>query len=125
MKLATSTGDFDLYSNDYLEKVRLVQEAGFRYIDLSLYTVRENDPLILADNWRETAEILKNYAAENGLQFVQSHSPNTNPLGGPEAFETAVFQTIRAIEVCGFLGIPNMVVHPGWDPAISKEEWFA
>lgn len=124
MKLATTTGDFDLYSDDYLEKVQLVQEAGFRYIDLSLYTVRENDPLIIADNWRETAEKLKCYTKEHGLQFVQSHAPNTNALGGEKEWEKAVKQTIRAVEVCGYLGIPNLVVHSGWDKEATKEEWF-
>lgn len=123
MKLATSTGDFDLYCDTYLERIKQVHNAGFKYIDLSLYTVSENDELIICDNWQKTVAEIKEYAKSNNIQFVQCHSPNTNPID-PEQFEKAVKWNIRAIEICGMLGIPNMVVHSGWDKNATKEEWF-
>ena len=124
MKLATTTGDFELHCNTYLERIQHVYEAGFRYIDLSLYSVKPGEELIDNDNWMETIEIIKAYAKEKGIKFVQAHGPNVNPLAGEEAYEEAVRRTTRAIEVCGQLGIPNMVVHPGWDRNATKEEWF-
>lgn len=123
MKLATSTGDFDLFCPTYQERTAFVHRAGFKYIDLSLYTVAENDALILSDSWQKTAEELKEYALANSVRFVQCHSPNTNPLDESQT-EMSVQWNIRAIEVCGALGIQNMVVHSGWDPNANKQEWF-
>ena len=124
MKLVTTTGDFDAYCKTYLEKIRYVYEAGFRYIDLSLYTIKQGDELIDNDDWRINVAAIKAYAAEKGIRFLQAHGPNVNPLAGEEAFEKAVRQTSRAIEICGALGIPNMVVHPGWDKTIAKKDWL-
>ena len=124
MKLATTTGDFDRYCESYLDRVKYVCEAGFRYLDLSLYKVAENDPLILSEDWTETVAELKGYAEANGLRFVQCHAPDTNSLD-PQQFERAVAWNLRAIAVCGALGIPNMVIHSGWDKNATKEEWFA
>ena len=124
MKLVTTTGDFDHYCDTYLERIQHIYEAGFRYIDLSLYTVKPDDALIENDDWMQTIETIRAYADEKGIRFVQAHGPNVNPLAGEEEYELAVRRTIRAIEVCGQLGIPNMVVHPGWDRNATKEEWF-
>lgn len=124
MKLVTTTGDFDSYCKTYLERIQYVYEAGFRYIDLSLYTIKPGDELIDNDNWESTVAEIKAYAAEKGIQFLQAHGPNVNPLAGEDAYEKAVRQTSRAIEVCAALGIPNMVVHPGWDKTIAKEDWL-
>lgn len=123
MKLATTTCDFDFFCDSYLERVKRIATAGFKYIDLSLYEIAEEDELLISENWREAAEELKRYAAENGIEFVQCHSPNTNPLAEGE-LERAIALNKRALEICGVLGIPNMVVHMGWDPKASKEEWF-
>ena len=124
MKLATTTGDFDRFCEDYRERVRHVYEAGFQYIDLSLYTIKENDPLLVAGDWKAYADRMLDYAKELGVQFVQAHGPNTNPMKSEEDFEQAVAVTIRAIEVCGALGIPNMVIHSGWNKEAEKEECF-
>lgn len=124
MKLATTTGDFERFTPDHLERIKYVKEAGFKYIDLSLYSEAENDALLLSDNWEREADRLGNYAEKEGLEFVQSHATGLNPLGGEEDFEFAVQRTIRCIEICGALNIPNTVVHPGRDKNVTKEEWF-
>ncbi|MBQ9921935.1 MAG: TIM barrel protein, partial [Clostridia bacterium] len=111
MYLATTTNDFDRFEKSYLEKIKHVFEAGFSHIDLSLYTVGENDELFIANNWRNNLETIQRYADENGIKFVQAHGPNVNPFGN---FQGAVKLTERAIEICSVLGIPNMVVHPGY-----------
>ena len=33
MRLATTTGDFDKYCGTYLERVKQINQAGFKYID--------------------------------------------------------------------------------------------
>ncbi|MBQ1950343.1 MAG: sugar phosphate isomerase/epimerase [Clostridia bacterium] len=124
MRLATTTGDFGRFCEEHLDRIKHVHAAGFRCMDLSLYTVREGDELLVLEDWRKTASRIKDYADRNGIEFVQSHGPGLNPLESDASFENAVALTIRAIEVCGELGIPNMVVHPGWDSNATKEEWF-
>ncbi len=125
MKLATTTNDFDRFSDSYLEKVKYVTDSGFRHIDLSMYNVKKNDELFYNDNWKKVVEDLVNYAAENGVDFVQAHSPNTNNLDGEEGYREALWKTIRSIEICGMLGIPNIVVHSGYGTEYTdKEQWF-
>lgn len=123
MFLATTTGDFDCFDLSYLEKIKLIHSAGFSYIDLSLYTVKPDDELLISDSWEKTADEMLNFAKEKGIKFIQCHSPNTNPLDEAQ-LEKAIRLNKRAIEICSKLGIPNMVVHSGWEENISKDEWY-
>lgn len=124
MKLVTTTGDFDRYCDTYLERIQCVCEAGFRYVDLSMYTIGKQEELIDNDNWMDTVEKIKSYARDKDIRFLQAHGPSDNPLSSKEAFRTAVRRMIRAIKVCGQLEIPNIVIHPGYDVNATKEEWF-
>ena len=124
MKLATTTGDFGFYTNDYVEQIKNIKEAGFKYIDLSLYSPSANDPLF-SDGWKAEATRIKNYMEENGLEFVQSHGFNCNCLGGEEKYKEAIEKTVRCIEICAELGIPNTVVHSGYSLDYKeKDAWF-
>lgn len=124
MVLATTTSDF-LCIKDHIQRIRCLYEAGFRYVDLSMYTIYENDPLFGSD-WMDYTLRLKCVADELGITFVQAHSPNTNNMAGEDGFADAVEKTTRAIKVCEILKIPNLVVHAGWDrQVIEKEQWFA
>lgn len=125
MKLATTTGDFDRFAKTYQEKIDLVIEAGFRYIDLSMYEISENDELLASDNWIDNAKIIMENTQIKGVQFVQAHSPGGNPLSeNKRTAEELLKATIRSIDVCGVLGIPNIVVHAGTIKGAGKEESF-
>ena len=121
MKLATTTGDFALYTNNYEKCVEYVCEAGFKYIDLSLYTASPADELLIRHDWKTCADKLKRCADKYNASFVQAHSPGGNPLNDDG---TLLETTIRSIEVCGELGIKNTVFHSGVIPDIGKEEYF-
>ncbi len=125
MKLATTLGDFRTYCDTYEERVKHVCEAGFRYLDLDLYAAEKNDALLISENWKESAAKLKAYAEGFGATFVQAHSPGGNPLSKDGSYDSYLKATIRSIEVCGEMGIPNTVVHAGMLPGISKEEYFS
>ncbi len=127
MKLATTTGDFGRYSESYYDCIKWVYEAGFRFLDLSLYNVKPDNVLFYGKNWKEEALKIKKYAASLDCTFVQCHSPNTNNLGdGENSYSDAVYKTKRAVEICGILGISNIVVHAGWNDRIrDKESWFS
>ena len=123
MKLATTTEDFRKFCKTYKEQVENVCEAGFKYIDLGMYVVDNDDSLLIRDDWKKCAEELKITADKYGAKFIQAHSPGGNPLK-EEGFEKLLKVTLRSIEVCGELGIKNIVVHAGLLPEIGKEEFF-
>ncbi len=121
LNIATTTGDVKSISKNNEEEIRNLYEAGFRYIDFSMYTLDANSPL-MQDDWKETALALKAVADELGMEFVQAHSPGTNPFGSKSDLTMAT--NIRAIEVCEVLGIENIVIHPGYESGLSKQQWF-
>lgn len=128
MKLATTTGDFNYFCKTYEEKIQHLYDAGFRYIDLCMCTIRENDALLVAEDWRENAKRLKEFANKLGMQFVQAHAPCGNLLRNTgddrPKFERLFNATVRSIEVCGELGIPNIVVHLGCRKDLDKAGFF-
>lgn len=125
MRLATTTADFDGFLATYQEKVDCVCDAGFRYIDLNMYSIEPDDALLVRNDWRAYAARLLENAQKRGAQFVQAHAPGGNPLSKDQAeVEGLICATVRSIEVCGALGIPNIVVHAGMRAGLSKEESF-
>lgn len=124
MKLATTTGDFDKFNLNMEEKIRSLYNAGFRHIDLSFYNENTIDSRFMQDDWKEYTQSLAGLAKSLDMDFVQAHLPNVNPLNFDESWETAVEVTIRSIEVCGMLSIPNAVIHTGWAQGLGKQEYF-
>lgn len=125
MKIATTTGDFARFCKTDEERIRELHRAGFRYIDFNMYDFTP-DCVYMQEHWKEEVRKLINLADELGMQFVQAHSQGGNPLSenlSERAFIVAA--TIRSIEICQALGIKNIVVHTGFAPGISKEEYFA
>lgn len=124
MKIATTTGDFARYCETDAERIRELHRAGFRYIDLNMYTFTSRSPY-MCDGWRDEVQKIKELATELGMTFVQAHSQGGNPLSEDRAHvEFLVAATLRSIEICELLGIPCTVVHSGHAKGISKEEWF-
>ncbi|MBR5507872.1 MAG: sugar phosphate isomerase/epimerase [Clostridia bacterium] len=125
MKLATTTGDFNRFAKTYQEKIDLVIEAGFKYIDLNMYNIYENDELLVSENWIYNAKTIMENTQRKGAQFIQAHSPGGNPLSDNKQIADELLRaTIRSIDVCGVLGIPNIVVHSGTIKGAGKEESF-
>lgn len=125
MKLATTTGDFSRFVNTYQEGIDCVCEAGFKYIDLNMYTIKKDDELLVSDKWLESAKAILENTQRKGAEFVQAHAPGGNPLSEDKStVDELIRATVRSIDVCGVLGIPNIVVHGGCLQGISKEENF-
>lgn len=125
LEIATTTADL-LGTEGYMtdeEAIRGLYEAGFKYIDLSMYTTLTPDSLYMQEDWRTAVLELKEVADELGMKFVQAHSPNGNPLNSAE-LEDLLAKTIRSIEICGVLGIENIIVHAGWQDGLTKDQWF-
>ncbi len=123
MKLATTTGDFSRYFS-HADCIRALHEAGFRHIDLSFYHDNTPDSPFMQPDWRDYALGLKALAESLGMDFVQAHAPDFNPLRFDDTWEFAVACTIRSIEVCALLDIPVSVFHTGWADGLDKETYF-
>jgi len=124
MKIATTTVDFARYCKSDAERIRELHRAGFRYIDLSMYSFTP-DCVYMQENWKEAVEQIRNLADELGMTFVQAHSHGGNPLSDdPAHVDFLLKATLRSIEICRMLGIANTVVHNGRFRGLSKEEWF-
>ena len=113
MKLASTTGDFRGYAKTTADAVRFYEGTGFRHLDYSFYNVIHEGSPFLGDRWLDEVEEAGREAERLGFDFIQAHSPNYNPFDPKADHEAGMLATIRSIEACGRLGIPNIVVHPG------------
>ena len=123
MKLCTTTGDFSHHCNNEHDKIKEVKDAGFKYIDFSMYN--NECAQFMCDDWREKVKRIKGYAEDLGVQFVQAHSPafeTLETLDPNEDWNEKFNQTIRSIEICKELGIPMTVVHAGVKRNTPKEQ---
>ena len=114
MKLCTTTSDFYTHCNNEFEKIKELHDAGFKYVDFSMYS--DECVQFMGNDWRELAKRIKFYADELGVQFVQAHSPafeTLETLDPNENWQDKFNQTMRSIEVCKELEIPMTVVHAG------------
>lgn len=121
MKLATKTADFWGYTHCQVKSLEHIGKAGFRYADYSFggdhkgrTGVYSGDPAYF-DRVAKAAEDL-------GIRLVQAHAPMGKPLDDPDGSFLA--DTLRCVESCGRWGIPNLVVHSGYLPDLSREETF-
>ncbi len=124
MKIATTTGDFNHYCSNDSDRIRELHRAGFRYIDLSLYSAARKDNVYMNDGWQNEVEKIRDTADSLGMKFVQAHSPGVNPFNTADDVDFMMKSLNRSIEICGMLGIKNTVVHSGIIGGIGKEEWF-
>lgn len=121
MKLATTTEDFSKYYSDDISKVKELALAGFKYIDFSLFN-KEVD-YYMDSNWKDKVRELKKVADEEGVKFVQMHSPALFEGGvKDELYDYGIKSTIRSIEICKELEIPFTVVHGADNPKVNNFE---
>ena len=124
MRLATTTGDLAPYYYDksVAAPVRGMKATGFTHLDLSLYEViYPGSPWISpGDGWKREIEQAAEFAAADGLDFVQAHSPDGPHFTEGEGRDALLLATRRSLEACAMLGIPHTVVHaqevPGGTP---------
>ena len=129
LKIATTTSDLGGNNGNLSEDKSIVErlyQAGFRYIDLGMYSFTDSSDYMQED-WQEKIAELKAYAESFGMTFVQAHSQGTiNPLSAntSEVNELIAITNFQ-IEICKELGIKNIVVHAGWNGSLNKTQWFA
>ena len=120
MKLATTTGDFAVYTNDQTEAIEWIAQAGFRFIDYNFATDCSRKNGILGGNFQQYIDGIKRHAEKIGVRFVQAHAPTGKPFlqGG----DKLTANTVLCVKACAALGIRNLVVHSAYAPGLSREE---
>ena len=119
MKIATTLGDFGRYAGSTKECIRLVHDAGFRYIDIGL-----GGRFFTDENWLDIVKDLREYAEGLDMRFVQAHSPNAAVLT-PDRWEKEVFWGKRSLEICRAFDIPQVVVHAAYtSKPVCRESWY-
>ncbi len=111
MKLSTTTADFKQYAAAPAERVRFFEGTGFRYLDLNLYESIYPDSPLLDDRWQAWIDDAGDAAAALGIRFCQAHAPNGDPHASGDDQTIFLQATRRAVEACGRLAIPAIVVH--------------
>ena len=122
MKLATTTGDFGAYAKTQQERMDYISRAGFRYVDYSFGADYADRSGVYSADWRGHLDDVRRAADRLGLRFVQAHSPMGSPIRRGDYHAAFVEDTRRCVESCAILGIPNLVVHSGYEQGITKEE---
>jgi len=122
MKLATTTGDFSWYVSDQAETIAYIANAGFRYLDYNFERDYRERTGVYCEGARTYGERLRRQADKFGVQFVQAHAPMGAPIA--EDNQNFIQDTIRCVELCHELSIPNLVVHSGYLPNLTMEETF-
>lgn len=122
MKLATTIGDFDGVVHSPAEAVAAFEGTGFRHLDYDFYSVLFPGSPFLGDRWLDAPIEAAEVAARLGFDLVQAHAPDYNPLDARADHEAGMTATLRSIEACGRLGIPHMVIHPGYCDELTYPE---
>ncbi|MBE6601914.1 MAG: sugar phosphate isomerase/epimerase [Ruminococcaceae bacterium] len=97
----------------YFGAIDIMKEADYDAIDLSLFTMTEDDNEFCTDGYRARIAEIRAYAEQKGIFFNQSHTPFRFNWANPnEVEERLIPRTIRALEVSALAGCKIAVVHP-------------
>ena len=118
MKLATTTGDFFSYTGSQAEALTHIRKAGFRYADYAFGKDYQTETGVFSRYWHRHLDETAAHSEKNGIRLVQAHAPMGKPLTDGGALLEA---TLRCVDACGVWQIPNLVVHSGYAPGLSKE----
>lgn len=122
MKLATTTGDYGKYDNTQVVALEHIKKAGFKYADYNFGKDYAHKNGVYSEDYKKYIDEFPSEVERIGIKLIQAHAP----MGKPLADDDGVFlqDTLRCVEACGKWGIPNLVVHSGYLPNISREENF-
>ena len=100
------------------EGVKILHNAGYDCLDLSMFEMVRDDAAFCQPDWRETAEKRRAFCDANGIVFNQAHAPfNFNWANETIKEQVAKPRIERSIEIAGIMGVRDIVVHPlHWFP---------
>ncbi len=112
MILSTQTHEAAARFGD-IEAVRHIAAAGFDAVDFTMFEGYNEHDLFYSCNYEEYAYKLKQTAIESGVFFNQAHAPFPSYRVGDEEYNKKTYPKLhRSIEICGILGVKNIIIHP-------------
>ncbi len=123
MRLGMMTETFKRFLSQE-ESLKLMKDLGFDVADITLFKTGDftkPDPDIFNGDYILRAKQIRKYADEIGMPIVQSHAPFPVHIEGNDEYNRYIMGIlIKCIEVCGILGVKNLIIHP-WNNWNYKE----
>ena len=116
MKLSTSTCDLRNGTMETPEHIRLLTKTGFHHFNLSLTGPGER---LNTEDWENTIQSIKAALEETGSDCPLAHA--IFERGDTKSYESMLEEIRRAIVACERLGIPDLVIHPRYNSALSAK----
>lgn len=113
MKMAIMTGDFGGYA-DPCGSLDMIAETPFKCVDFSMHHG------LFGDGWEAYIDAFGDRAAKYGFSLIQAHAGDFYTDGPRSAFHLTELE--RTLYACQKLGIPQVVVHAQYTPAIPYED---
>lgn len=96
-----------------LAAVDMLREAGYTALDLSMFHMSRPNSPFNAEDWEDYAYRIKAHSEEKGVVYTQSHIPFTFEWAKEGEWDTHIKGVQhRAMDICGILGVKQVVVHP-------------
>ena len=85
--------------------IDIMSEAGYDAIDLSLFSMTDDNYEFCRDGYRTRAMEIAAYAKSKGIYFSQSHTPFLFNWKNPNEVEDKLFpRTVQALEISALSG---------------------
>ena len=96
------------------DAMKLVKNAGYDSIDLSLYVYAAKPDQAMADDrwWRQWVQAVGTYARELSLPVTQAHAPYEQSIPRDFSYEPPRPIYARMLEACSLLSCQKLVFHP-------------
>ena len=127
MKLSTYTGGRPSDFPGEEARYQAIADAGFRYISYDFENISLSAPAsmdYMQSDWKTAALARLGKMKQAGLTPIMAHAPCAFPLP-EESRAPFLAATIRTIESCGVMGIPQIVVHPDAWKGMSHDEFLS
>jgi sugar phosphate isomerase/epimerase len=93
--------------------IDIMKEAGYDAIDMSLFSMSNDNDIFNSDAYKSRTLELAAYAKQKGIYFNQSHVPFTFRWSNPNEYEERCFpRQIRGLAITALLGAKIAIVHP-------------
>ena len=115
MRIGMMTDTFKRFMSQE-ESLKYIKDMGFDVADITLFAnddVRKLDPDVFDNDYIKRAHEIRKYADKINLPIVQAHAVFPVHCENDEEYNRYIMDAlIKSIEVCGILGVKNLVIHP-------------
>lgn len=95
------------------EGIRLLCDAGYDTLDLSLFEMSNDASPFNGEGWREHTAWIRALANDRGVAFNQAHAPFVFKWGDQEVWDKiAQPRVLRSVEIAALAGAHTIIVHP-------------